>query len=380
VIALDVTAGLIDGGGTGEHVRALSAALGVSTTAPPTTDGDPTVFAVSCPGEASDQHAARGWARRVRTLRRDLWWAQFGSTAAARAGGAQLLHCPIPLGPARPALPVVVTVHDLFVLTHPKDFRAWHRASAARLMPPLLRRATHLIAVSEATRAELSAVLGIAPNRISVIPNGVAARFHPRPPTDPALRRLQAQYALPSRFILTVGAVEPRKNLPTLLRALSMARARDGGRDLHLVHVGPTGWLQDDTQRVARSLQLGSAVQWLGAVPADDLAGLYNLATGVAYPSLREGFGLPVAEAFASGTAVLTGRGGALGEIAGDVALTCDVTSPDAVAEALLQLWTDDADRIARGARGPARAAAWQWPAVAARTRQLYVDVLRTLE
>ncbi len=385
MIALDVTAGIIDGGGTGEHVRALAAALGLpsddaaastETVDAATRPAAPIIRTVACPSESTRHHGTGGWSRRLRTLRRDLWWAQRGSSAAARAVGARVLHCPIPLGPARPALPVIVTAHDLFALTHPQDFRWWHRQAAARLMPPLLRRAHRVIAVSAATRDALIAVLDIVPERIVVIPNGVAARFRPRRADDAALRTLRERYRLPERFVLTVGAVEPRKNLPTLLRALSLAQVRDGGRDLHLVHAGPPGWLDEPVRTTERDLRLSARVQWLGAIPADDLAGLYNLATVVAYPSLREGFGMPVAEAFASGAAVLTGRGGALGELAGDVALTCDVTSPEALADGLLALWTDEVSRAARAARGPSRAAAWQWPTVADRTRQVYRDVL----
>lgn len=364
-VALDVTVGTRDAGGSGVHVRELAAAL-----------------ATAAPG-AVVPVAMLNAARRSRwdTLRHDIAWAQRGVETAARAAGASVLHCAVPIGPVRGRVPLVVTLHDLFALTHPREFRGWHRAYTQATLPALARRAARVICVSDATRADAIERLGLNPAVVCVVPNGVHPRFAPQAADDAVRAALRARYALPSQFVLTVGALEPRKNVARLVAALLRAAERPGGEELCLVHVGPPGWrnveIASAVRRASNARTPGGhpRARMLGLVSDDDLAALYRAATFVAYPSLREGFGLPVAEALASGAAVLTSRGGALEEVAGDAAHLVPPEDDDALADALWHLWTDGDARAALASRGPARAARWRWDAVARATVAVYREV-----
>lgn len=358
-VALDVTAGRLDRGGSGEHVRQLARALGAA------------VIPVSCPGTRPPR-MPRTWSDRAATLHRDLWWAQHAVVAAARAAGAELLHLPVPIGPVATRLPLVVTVHDLFALTNPGRFRRWHRAYTAATLPRLVARARAVIAVSTATREALLAHTTVVPERIHVIPNGVAPVFAPRQADDPELAALRTALALPPRYLLAVGQIEPRKNLERLVAAARRAASRPEARDLVLLHAGPAGWGESAARVPALAAESGGVVRLVGPLEAPALAALVAGAVAVTYPSLDEGFGLPVAEAMASGTPVLCSSAGGLAETAGDAAHIVDPHDDAAMADGLVRLWTDAALRADLTARGLARAARWRWPAVAEATRAVY--------
>jgi glycosyltransferase involved in cell wall biosynthesis len=181
-----------------------------------------------------------------------------------------------------------------------------------------------------------------------------------RPIADRArLDDVRARYGLPRRFILYVGTIEPRKNLMRLMSAF--ADARQSGIPHHLVCVGPYGWASRDLSGRIESLGIENAVHFTGYVPFDHLPSIYNLADFFAFPSLYEGFGLPVVEAMASGLPVLTSNTSSLGEIAGDAAETIDPTDVDAMADAIRRLATDADLRRERSERGLRRARDFSW-------------------
>jgi glycosyltransferase involved in cell wall biosynthesis len=309
---------------------------------------------------------------RLATVRRDLAWSLRGVERAALAAGADLLHVPVPIGPAWGRLPLVVTVHDLFVLTQPTRFRRWHRTYSAATIPALVRRARAVIAVSEDTKRAVLEQFAVPADRVHVVPNGVPDLFRPVAPDDPALTAVRGRLGLPPRYIVSVGQIEPRKNLERLVAAARLARQATGARDLVVVHAGPLGW-GDAADRVPRAADAsGGAFRLLGALDGATLATVVGGAQALAYPSLGEGFGLPVAEAMAAGVAVLTSHAGALREVAGADAEIVEPTSTDAIAHALVRLWTDDGHRVALAARGLTRAQRWRWPAVADATRAVY--------
>ena len=314
---------------------------------------------------------------RLATLTHDTWWTQVGTLKAAVARKASLLHMPAMLAPVRSSLPVVVTIHDLAIVRYPQKFRPWHRTFTRYLLPRLVRSVSAIVSDSQATKNDLIELLGVAPERVTVIPCGIGASFTPALDGDSHLQSVQARYALPSRFAITVGAIEPRKNLPRLLRAIDMlSTSRPELRDLTLIHVGPAGWLTEDVTRTLGELRLHDKVRFLGYVPDDDLAALYQLARVSVYASLFEGFGLPVLEAMASGCPVVTSNTSSMPEVAGDAAILVDPTSEDSIADGLARVWTDDclrADLIARGYR---RAATFTWEAAARQTLQVYERVL----
>lgn len=306
-------------------------------------------------------------------------WEQVALPIRARRDALDLLHCPVLIQPLLAPVPTVVTAHDLIFLRYPDRFprlkRLYLRALAARS----LRGARRVIAVSEATKRDVTALLGIPAEKITVVPNGVdTRRFYRRPPEKVAAFR--AEHGLPERMILYVGTLEPRKNLPLLLRAYAAARADLGGAQL--VIGGGKGWYYEEIFRVARELGLTDgpgAVRFAGYVPDGELPMWYNSATAFVYPSEYEGFGLPPLEAMACGTPVITADRAALPEVVGDAGLLIDPSSADALAEALRAVLCrpEVAGRLA--AAGVARAARFPWSATAAATLAVYHAALAPL-
>jgi glycosyltransferase involved in cell wall biosynthesis len=286
---------------------------------------------------------AFGGPGRAAVLARELWWYPFRLSALS---GFDLLHCPTYYGPVRPRLPTVVTVHDLAVLRHPEAFPRWTRAYVPRVVPRVLGAARCVIAVSEFTASELEALLGVPREKIRVVPNGVDGSFTTEGP------------GAEGAYVLAVGTLEPRKNLARAIEAAAIT-----GVELRVV--GARGW-----GGVAAG---GPGVRWLGEVDDVELARQYRGALCVVYPSLYEGFGLPVLEAMACGVAVVTTRGGATEEVAGGAAVLVDVRDPAALAAGI-----DEA--IARRAelreRGLARARTFSWDATAAGTLAVYEEAL----
>jgi glycosyltransferase involved in cell wall biosynthesis len=283
---------------------------------------------------------------------------------------------PAAVAPLRSSLPVVVTIHDLAILRFPETFRRWHRTFASYLLPRLVRRVSAIVSVSEATKSDLVELLGVAPERVSVIPCGISAGFSPLDAGDPRLAAVRDRYSLPEAYAITVGAIEPRKNLPRLLRAVDQLTKRREFRDLSLLHIGPGGWLTKEVSRTLAELRLEDRVRFLGYVPNDDLAALYQQARLAIYPSLFEGFGLPVLEAMASGCPVVTSNCSSMPEVAGGAAVLVDPMSVEAIADGIARLWCDDGLRHALIACGQRRAATFTWEFAARETMKLYDRVL----
>ena len=280
---------------------------------------------------------------RASTLARDAAWYPF---VLGRGRDADLLHCPTYRGPLRSARPLVVTVHDLAVFRHPETFNRWTRAYSPRLVPRVLRAARRIIAVSEFTRRELVELLRVPDEKIRVVPNGVDDVFTPEG------ARANGDY------ILAVGTLEPRKNLQRLVEA---ARSTD----IELRVVGARGWGKVDVGE--------NGVRWLGEVDDAELARLYRGAACVAYPSLYEGFGIPVLEAMACGAPVVTSRGTAMEEVADGAAVLVDARDPAEIAAGIERA---AADRESLVARGLERAHAFRWDAIAEATVAVYRETL----
>ncbi|TML89544.1 MAG: glycosyltransferase family 4 protein [Actinobacteria bacterium] len=280
---------------------------------------------------------AFGSAGRAWVLARELLWYPF---VLGGAGGLDVLHCPTYYGPLRSRAPLVVTVHDLSVFRHPGAFPPWTRTFVPRFVPHVLRAARQVIAVSEFTRDELVELLGVDERKIRVVPNAVEDVFTAEGP------------AAAGEYVLAVGTLEPRKNLPRLAEA-----ARRVGAELRVV--GAPGWGDVPLD----------GVHWLGERPDEELARLYRGAAAVAYPSLYEGFGIPIVEAMACGTPVVTSAGGATEEIAGGAAVLVDPRDPAAIAAGLEEAV---ARRDELRARGLERARAFSWDEVARRTVDVY--------
>lgn len=278
-----------------------------------------------------------GDAGRASVLARELWWYPIRLSLLR----ADVLHCPTYYGPVRPRTPTVVTVHDLAVLRHSDAFGRWTRLYVPRVVPHVVRAARRVVAVSEFTAGEVERLLAVPRERIRVVPNGVEPIFTPDGP------RAGGDY------VLAVGTLEPRKNLARTIEA-----ARRAGVELRVA--GERGWGEVDAS--------GAHVTWVGRVDDAELARLYRGARCLVYASLYEGFGIPILEAMACGTPVVTSRGGATEEIAGGAAVLVDPYDVDDIAAGIERAGPELRDG------GIARARGFTWDETARQTEQVYAE------
>jgi glycosyltransferase involved in cell wall biosynthesis len=277
---------------------------------------------------------------RVSSVARDAGWYPFG--LARRARGLDVLHCTTFRGPRSASVPTVLTVHDLAILRYPEAFPRWHRAYGSRGLVDVLRSADAVVAVSEFTKEEVVALAGVLAERIRVVPNGVDEVFT----TEGA--------AGEGDYVLAVATLEPRKNLERVVEA-----ARIAGAELRVV--GARGWGGVDVPG------------WVGEIPDSELAALYRGARCVVYASVYEGFGLPVLEAMASGTPVVTSRGGATEEVAGGAAVLVDPLAPEAIASGIAEA-EPRRDELVR--LGLARAREFTWKRTADGVEALWRELV----
>lgn len=298
-----------------------------------------------------------------------------------------LLHSPDHIPPLRRPFPVVVTVHDLAFLRFP-HFLTQAAARYYGQIDDAMKRTDYVIAVSEATKQDLIQLLGVNPNRIAVIHEAADPVF--RIVDDaPQLAQLRARYDLPGPFVLFVSTIEPRKNLPTLLRAFaqlrdlsvapgSAGREADARLPLTLAVVGKTGWLYEDVFQVAEELGLGERVRFLNRVPLDDLLLLYNSAAVFVQPSFYEGFGLPPLEAMSCGVPVIVSDAASLPEVVGEAGLKVPPHEVDMWVEAL-RLVLQDPERRAEMVRlGLAQAQRFSLDRMARETLAVYHKAARS--
>ncbi|HEV8675283.1 MAG TPA: glycosyltransferase family 1 protein [Methylomirabilota bacterium] len=264
---------------------------------------------------------------------------------------------------------LVTTVHDLIPLRLPSLVPWRHRWAVRALLGGALRRATRVIAVSEATRAEVLARFRLDPAKIVVVPEAAAPHF--TAPTAAETARVRARYGLASPYVLFVGLLEPKKNLPALFEAADRLRRAGAWGETRLVLAGARGWGMTDLAADAERRGLADVVRLLGPVPEADLPGLYAGARAFAFPSLWEGFGLPVLEAMAAGVPVVAARRGALPEVTAGAALLVEPEGA-ALAEALGTLLADAALRERLREAGLARAKAFSWERTASETLAVY--------
>ena len=310
----------------------------------------------------------RNWAR--------IWHrARLPYPIEAITGRTALLHATdFTLPPTLSGTRTLLTVHDLSFVRVPETASPPLKAYLDAVVPRSVRRADHILADSHATRDDLIALYGTSPEKITVLWSGVDARFAPIVDTA-RLQAVRARYRLPDRpFLLSVGTVQPRKNYVRLIEAL--ARLRADLPDLGLVIAGGKGWLEDPIYAALNRFGLQDAVVFTGFAADDDLPALYTLAHAVALPSLYEGFGLPVLEAMACGTPVVTSKLSSLPEVAGDAALLVDPLDVDALTAALRRLVTDESLRATLRERGLARAATFTWERAARQLLGVYSQML----
>jgi len=285
--------------------------------------------------------------------------------------GVDLFHATDHLLPRLSQVKSVFTLHDLVFRFYPETHKPLNRWFLTLMMPRFLQAADAVIAVSECTKRDAIRLYGVDESKIRVIYEGVNPRF--RPATPEAISVVCQKHGLPEHFILSVGTIEPRKNLNTLLEAYHALRHQ--GAEFKLVIVGKKGWLYHGFFRRLRDLGLEDEVIFPGFVSDEDLPALYSAADLFIFPSLYEGFGLPPLEAMACGTPVVTSDVSSLPEIVGDAAITVDPHNAEELAEDILRILGDPELRVRLQNKGLARAKIFSWEDTAKKTLEIYEEV-----
>lgn len=298
-------------------------------------------------------------------------WEQTSGLTIAQRHRLDVIHAPVNVTPVVSGAPRVVTIHDLAFHLYPEQYPGAKQRYLRAMTRLSVRRATRVIAVSDATRRDIIRLYGCDPARVTTVPNGVGPEFAPLPQEQvAAFRRARG---LPEPFILFLGTLQPRKNLETLLRAYARVAAETGWG---LVVVGATGWSYEPIFATAEALGLTKSVVFAGFADPEELPLWYNAAGMLVYPSLYEGFGLPALEAMACGTPVIAANNSSLPEVVGEAGLLVGAKDVEAMAHAIATLARDDELRQELSARGRQRAAGYSWRKTAEATLGVYHDAV----
>jgi glycosyltransferase involved in cell wall biosynthesis len=366
-IAIDATAVPQRMAGAGVYTYQLVRALAE-------LDGEHSLLVFARTGLFDDLSSDRLQVEHVRSMGRAmrLGWEQALLPLHLRRQRVDVLHSPHHHTPLVAGIATgvrqVVTFHDVTFLLLPHRYPLVRRLYMSAVTRASARAADAFIAPSQAVRNDVVRELGLQARRVFVVPE--AAAPHYKPADGEAMAHLRQRYGLPNRYLLSVGSLEPGKNRARLIEAYS--RLHHEGIDVPLVVAGQRAWDYEGDFELVRSLGLDAHVRFLGYVPDDDLPALYSGALLLAFPSLYEGFGLPVLEAMACGTPVLTSSVSATAEVAADAALLVHPLDVNALTSALGRMLTDDALRAHLRRRGLARAAEFSWERTAQKTLWVY--------
>jgi glycosyltransferase involved in cell wall biosynthesis len=292
-------------------------------------------------------------------------------SAELRRNPVDVLHVQFTAPPFSPC-PVVVSIHDLSFEHLPQTFKWRSRKQLRITVRRSAREAAQVIALSEYARDDIINTYGVKPGKVSVIP--LAAPAHFRPILDEEeLQRVRQTYGIEGDYILSVGAIQPRKNLSRLVAAYArLRRTRAEGNLPKLVLVGKCAWLYDETLRSIKELEVSDSVILTGYVPESDLPALYSGALAFVYPSYFEGFGLPPLEAMQCGTAVIVGDKTSLPEVVGDAGVLVDPFDVDDIAAAIEKVISDSDFRRQLRVKGLDRAKLFDWQKTAHQTLAVY--------
>jgi glycosyltransferase involved in cell wall biosynthesis len=296
-------------------------------------------------------------------------WEQLIQPWTLRQARVDLLHALAFVSPLTSSIPTVITIHDLSFLRFPECFRPANRLYLSMMTRLSCRRAKRIIAVSQATAEETTRLLGVPTGRIDVVPHGVEhAHFRPIPSRH--VETFRREKGLPDRFVLFVGTLEPRKNLLALIEAFSHVAATQAG--VKLVIVGGKGWYYQQVFERVQALDLTHRVMFAGFVSAEELPLWYNAAAVFVYPSVYEGFGMPVLEAMACGTPVIGSDTSAMPEVVADAGLLVAPDDVTRLADSIVRVLNHASLRENLGVRGRARASQFTWEAAVGATLASY--------
>ncbi len=309
----------------------------------------------------------------VRPWRMGVWLAHALGVSLDRAlPSVDIFHATEHLLPPLKNAKSVFTLHDLIFQFFPEFHLPLNRWFLRNAMPHFLRRADAIIAVSECTKWDAVRLYRVPPEKITVIYEGVNPAL--RPATDPnVIAAARARYAHNQPFLLFLGTIEPRKNIPALVDALQALRAR--GFSHRLLIAGRRGWLYQDVFEHVRQAGMESEVDFLDYVPDVDLPALFAACDAFVFPSLYEGFGLPPLEAMACGAPVVCSNTSSLPEVVGEAALGVNPRDPGEIAAAVERVIHDERLRAELRAKGLVQAAKFSWERAARETIAVYERV-----
>jgi glycosyltransferase involved in cell wall biosynthesis len=290
---------------------------------------------------------------------------------SARKDRLDIFHGTVNALPRGLSCPGIVTIHDLALLRWPDQVTSRRYEYLSRSIRDATRIATRVLAVSEATKRDIVEMLGVPEEQVTVTPLGVDARF--RPPTLEALTAFRERMELTLPYILTVGTLEPRKNLVRLIRAFAALAAEIPHQ---LVIVGPEGWRTGELDALLVSLDLGDRLRFTGFVEDNELPCWYAASDLFVFPSLYEGFGLPILEAMACATPVVTSNVSSMPEVGGDAAVYVAPELEASIADGMRRVLGSRAEQRRLVEAGVARARQFSWARTAETTAAAYREVL----
>jgi glycosyltransferase involved in cell wall biosynthesis len=353
-VGFDMTSARVSQAGVGRYARELRRALD-------------DVDAVTIEELGLDEsHGIRFARRAIYGLRRELLYYPLLLRREAAKRRVDVIHCPGPFGP-HVSQPLVLTVLDLLPWRYPELFTRTNVLHQRLVVRRAIRRATRIVVGSTHVLEEVVELTGMPRERLAVTPLGVSNAFRPTA-RDPAW--LERRFGINGPFVLTVGTLEPRKNLSTLLGAFTQL-ARDFDY-LTLVVAGAAGWKSAELEQRLASAR--GRIVATGHVSDDELIRLYGSAACFVFPSLYEGIGLPPLEAMACGTPVVAGNRTSMPEVVGDAGVLVDVTEEESLAQAIASVVTSPELAASLRERGLARARAFSWAACARATTEVYRD------
>ncbi len=303
----------------------------------------------------------------------ELLWFEAYLPALVRRYRIDLFYAPAGFLSTRVSIPQVMTIHDLAFLFYPEAYKAAYAWYYRRWYPRYAQKATRIVTVSEATRRDVVQQYQIPAEKITVVPNAASDVFTPLAPEQQ--HEVRKQWTGGAPYFITVGTIQPRKNLPRLLQAFDQLRA-SVDHPVKLLVVGRKGWRYAETIAAYERMEHREDVLFLGTVEDAALRNLLAASVALCYPSLYEGFGLPLLEAMRCKTAVMCSNRSALPEVAGDAALLVDPENVEALRRAMLRLLKDTALREQLIARGWQRVQQFSWDRSAQLLEQIFLALL----
>ena len=308
-----------------------------------------------------------------------IWVEQVEAPRVLREIKADLYHGLLNVLPLRTTCPTIVSVMDLSFLTQPQAHRWFNRTYLSLFARLSCRKAARVITISEHTKRDVTRYFGVNPERIDAIPLGVTENFRRLP--DAAIAQFKRDHQIGEQAAFYLGSIEPRKNLTRLIEAFAQLNPQSLISNPQLPQLfigGALGWMYDETLARIQSLGLAGRVQLIGRVAEDDLPKWYSACNAFVYPSLYEGFGLPVLEAMACGAPVITSNVTSLPEVVGDAGIVIEPTDTEALAAALARVLSQPQLQAEMRQKSLQRAAQFTWQRTAQQTIESYQSVLQT--